>query len=74
MKGCCMDELTSAELTAFLAFYDPDYGDIDPADEVVPSLIRRGLIDRAADGDISSTPLGDELYKQIQGDEPYEGI
>jgi hypothetical protein len=69
-----MEELTPDKLGAFFAFYDADYGDIDPADEVVRLLTRRGLIGRAADGNISSTPLGEELYKEMQGDEPYEGM
>jgi len=69
-----MEELSQDELAAFLAFYDPDYGDIDATDNVVPSLTRRGLIALAPDGNISSTPLGEELYKQLQGDEPYEGV
>jgi len=69
-----MDELTPEELAAFLAFYDPDYGDIDSTDEVVPSLIRRGLIALAADGTLSSTDAGNALYEKLHGDEPYEGV
>jgi hypothetical protein len=69
-----MDDLSPEELSAFLDFYDADHENMDPTDEVVASLIRRGILALAADGTVSSTALGDELYKQLQGDEPYEGI
>jgi hypothetical protein len=69
-----MEKLTPEELSAFLDFYDADHESVDPTVEVIASLIRRGILTQEADGTLSSSEVGDTLYKELQGDEPYEGI
>ena len=69
-----MDELSTDEMAAFLDIYDADHEGSSPTPEVIDSLVRRGLIGRAADGTINPTKAGNDLYELLQGDEPYEGI
>ena len=69
-----MDELSTDEMAAFLDIYGGDHEDSSRTPAVIGSLARRGLIGRTADGAISPTKAGNDLYELLQGDEPYEGI
>jgi hypothetical protein len=69
-----MNDLSLRERAVFLAIYDADHGDAPTAGPAIESLIRRGLLSSDAEGRIAPTDAGEDLYIQLQGDEPYEGI
>ena len=69
-----MSMLTEEERAAFLDIYAGEQDDVAFPASILESLITHGLLARASDGAINPTEQGDELYQQLTGDEPYEGI
>jgi hypothetical protein len=69
-----MDEMSEAERAAFIEIYGCADDDVQISPRNIESLIQRGLLSRASDGSYNPTTLGDELYQQMEDDEPYEGV
>ena len=73
-KGQAMGMLTDEERVAFIDIYAGEQDDTKIPATILESLITHGLLARDSDGTINQTGHGDELYQQLTGDEPYEGI
>jgi len=69
-----MNELSDEQRVTFLDIYACDDIDLSVSTAVIDSLVERGLVSREPDGTLNPTDLGDALYQELTGDEPYEGV